>query len=389
MIALWVLTVVTAFAAVTFTVAVSIFLRRIPVLFPAKYDLADAPLISIVVPARNEAANIERCIRSLLTQNYENLEVIAVDDASTDATPQILARLAAEDSRLRVVAGGPLSEGWTGKNNAVYQGVQHAHGSWLLFVDADVALHPGGLSAAYAAARQHKVAMVTLWARQELGSFWEYVVQPVIIGMNQTVDPFQRVSNPNYPQAAFANGQFILIDRAIYDRIGGHARVRDEVVEDQMLSWHLKHANERLLMMDGTRVLSTRMYTSLESIWEGWSKNNFLTLHRSFLLLIGSMISIYFVVISPFILTIWALLAFKFTNTILDPLVINLGAMSLLFWTRWRARSYFRTPLRYYIWHALGGIVFLGIMLNSAYLHSQRRGVTWKGRRYGDVDPVA
>jgi chlorobactene glucosyltransferase len=386
---MWILTLLTAVGAVTFTIWISLFLRRCPILLPTNAVPEDAPLISVIVPARNEAANIERCVRSILAQRYTNLEIIAIDDASTDATPQILARLAAEDTRLRVVSGGTLPPGWTGKNHAIYQGVQHARGAWLLFVDADVTLQPGALGAAYQTAQQRDVKLITLWARQELHTFWERAAQPVIIGMNQAVDPWQRVSDPRHPDAAYANGQFIFIDRAIYDTIGGHAAVRDEVVEDQMLSWRLKRAGYRMLMMDGTRLISTRMYTSLQSIWEGWSKNNFLTLRRNWWLLLGSIIATYFVAVSPFILTIWALIGFKFSYQALDPLLANLFAIALIWWTRWRARSYFGTPPQDYLLHPLGGIIFLGIFVNSAFRHTSGTGVTWKGRRYRDVDQVA
>lgn len=385
---LWAITIFTAIVVAIFALRVAIFLLRCPMLLPARDAPADAPLISVVLPARNEAANVERCVSSLLAQRYPRLEVIVVDDGSTDATPAILARLAAADARVRVVRGGPLPRGWTGKNHAVFTGVQYARGAWLLFVDADVRLHPGALGAAYLAARRSDAAMLSLWARQELGSFWERVAQPVIVGMSHAADPFQKVSNARYPDAAFANGQFILVERGAYERIGGHAAVRDEVVEDQMLSRRFKHAGFRMLMMDGTRVLSTRMYMSLADIWEGWSKNNFLTLGRNFLLMICAVLSVYFVTISPFVLLICALIMFKFSHQMLDPLLLNLAAIAVVLWTRWRARSYFGTQLRYYLWHALGGLVFIAIFLNSAYQHTWGHGVTWKGRRYGDVDAV-
>ena len=386
MIALWVLTVFTAGLILLFSIGITVFLWRVPILYPATCTEPTPPLISIVVPARNEAEHIERCVRSLLAQNYPAIEVIAVDDASTDATPQILAQLAAEYPQLKVVPGRPLPKGWTGKNNAVFSGVQHAHGAWLLFVDADVTLDPGALSAAYAEIGKRSVKMVTLWARQELVTFWERVVQPVIIGLNMSTDTLLRVNDMRYPDWAFANGQFILVERAAYDQIGGHARVRDEVVEDQRLSWAFKHAGLPILMMDGTRVLSTRMYTSLNGIWEGWSKNNFLMLQRKFGFVFLALLAIYTLCISPFWLAIWALIAFKFSHSLVDPLLINLGSCALVFFMRWRSRSFFPTSLRHYLWHPLGGLIFIGIVLNSAYRHSQRRGVTWKGRRYGDVD---
>lgn len=386
MIALWALTVFTAGLVLLFSLGITVFLWRVPILREVVCAVPTPPLISIVVPARNEAEHIERCVRSLLTQNYPNLEVITVDDASTDATPHILARLAAAYPQLTVVSGRPLPKGWTGKNNAVFSGVQQARGDWLLFVDADVTIAPGTLSAAYTAATERDVKMVTLWARQELVTFWERAVQPVIIGLNMSTDTLLRVNDMRYPDWAFANGQFILVERAAYEQIGGHARVRDHVVEDQRLSWEFKHAGLPIVMMDGSRVLTTRMYMSLEGIWEGWSKNNFLMMQRKFRLVLLALLATYTLCVSPFLLTIWALIAFKFSHSLIDPLVINLIACALILLMRWRSRSFFPTPLRDYLLHPLGGIVFMGIVINSAYRHSQRRGVTWKGRRYGDVD---
>ncbi|GAB4191138.1 MAG: glycosyltransferase family 2 protein [Roseiflexaceae bacterium] len=382
MLMIWTMTLLSALGVAIYAAWTALFLRNCPVLRPGDPPTEDAPLISIVVPARNEAANIERCVRSLLAQNYPNIEVIAIDDASTDATPEILARLAAEDPRLRVVAGAPLRPGWTGKNNAVVQGVRHAHGEWLLFVDADVCLHPGALSAAYHTATERDAAMVSLWARQELGSFWERVVQPVIIGKNLVSDPLLLCNSARFPRMALGNGQFILIDRAIYRRIGGHEAVRDEVVEDQMLSRNVKEAGQRLLMMDGSAVLSTRMYDSLQGIWEGWSKNNFLTLGRNLVIVLGAAFSVYMVSINPFVMALWTLAASKFSQNFFDPLIINLLSIVLLLWTRWRVRRFAPVHARELLWHPLGALVFMGIILNSAYQHTWGRGVTWKGRRY-------
>ncbi len=385
---LWIMTVVTAISVAIFAVHVAIFLWRCPRLLPGGGVPTDAPLISIVVPARNEEANIERCIRSLLAQTYSNFEVIAVDDASTDATPQILARLAGH-RRLRIVRSGPLPRGWTGKSHAVCEGVRWAGGAWLLFVDADVTLHPGALDAAYLAAQRSGAGLVSLWARQELVGFWERVVQPVLVGVGHATDPLQRVSSPRHPGYAFANGQFILVERDAYERIGGHTVVRDEVVEDQMLSWHFKRAGYQMLMMDGTSVLSTRMYTSLSGIWEGWSKNNFLILKRNYLMVLGGVLAAFLITVSPFVLALVALLMSRFNYQVLGPLLVNLAALATLLLTRWRARRFFGTPLRDYLWHPIGGLVFIGIIINSAYRHTFGRGVTWKGRTYGDVDPVA
>jgi chlorobactene glucosyltransferase len=364
-------------------VRVVLFVRLCPRLLPAGTAPQAAPLLSVVVPARNEAANIERCIRSLLAQTYPNLEIIAVDDGSTDATPAILARLAAEDDRLHVVAGEPLPPGWLGKPYAVHQGVRRANGAWLLFVDADVVLQPDALSSAYVTAERHGVAMLSLWVCQELVTYWERIVQPVIISMGHALDPFQRVNSPRHPNAVAANGQFLLVERGAYERVGGHAAVRSEVVEDQKLSWHFKRAGEPILMLDGTRVVSARMYTSLRGIWEGWSKNNFLMLGQNYLLVFLALLALYVITVSPWVLLICALFMQMYAVALVNILLII-----VLLVPRWQARSYFSSPVRDYLWHPLGGPVFMGIILNSAYRHTRGHGVVWKGRRYRDVDSV-
>jgi chlorobactene glucosyltransferase len=385
---IWTLTLLSVAANLVFAVLTTLFLRRRQVLQPAAAPAAHAPLISIIVPARNEAANIERCVRSILAQDYPYIEVIAVDDDSTDATPIILADIQDEDRRLRVVTGTPMRMGWTGKNNALDAGVKRARGDWLLFVDADMTLHSGALSAAFAAAQRSGATMVTLWARQQLESFWERVVQPVIIGFNVVADPFQHVNDPSH-RSSTANGQFILVERETYERIGGHSAVRDEVLEDQMLAQHFKRAGERILMMDGTHLLSTRMYTSLQGIWEGWSKNNFLSFNRNMLIMLASAVGVYLIAVNPFMM-VWAtLIALKFNHHLTDPLIINLCSIALLLWTRWRVRSFCGTPLRDYLLHGVGAAIFIGIFFNSAYCHITGHGVTWKGRSYSDVDSVA
>jgi chlorobactene glucosyltransferase len=388
MILLWAATLLAAIGVAIVVVRVAIFSRLCPRLVSTD-EVTNPPLISVIVPARNEAANIERCVRSLLTQTYPNLEIIVIDDGSSDATPEILARLAAESSRLQVVIGRPLPGGWLGKPYAVHQGVQRARGDWLLFVDADVTLHPSVLSSAYLAAQQNQAALLSLWARQELGTFWERVVQPVIVGLNHAIDPFQRSSSLRHPNAVCANGQFMLVERQAYERVGGHRAVRDEVVEDQKLSWHFKRAGYHVLMMDGTWGLSTRMYTSLRGIWEGWSKNNFLMLGRSYLVVLAGILTTYIVMVSPTLLFICALLMQVFGYQAGYALLVNLLLIVALLVTRWRMRRYFPTPLSHYLWHSIGGVIFIGIILNSAYQYTCQRGVVWKGRRYRDIDSVA
>ena len=156
-----------------------------------------------------------------------------------------------------------------------------------------------------------------------------------------------------------------------------------------MLARRFKRAGERILMMDGTHMVSTRMYTSLREIWEGWSKNNFLSFNRSLPLMLVAAMGVYLIGVSPFVTLLATLVALKFNHHLTDPLIINLASIALLLWTRWRVRSFCGTPLRDYLLHGLGAAIFIGIFFSSAYRHLTGLGVTWKGRSYSDVDQVA
>ncbi|RME08074.1 MAG: glycosyltransferase, partial [Anaerolineae bacterium] len=266
----------------------------------------DAPLISVIVPARNEERNIRRCVAALLAQSYPQLEVIVVDDCSQDDTPRILAEMAAAQPRLRVHRGEPLPAGWAGKPHALQQGARLARGEWLCFVDADTFAHPDLLSSVYLAAREHHADLFTILTDQELGSFWEKVVLPLVfIGLSFGF-PADRVNDPTQAEA-IANGQFILIRRQVYQALGGHAAIKNRIDEDKALAEVVKGAGYRLVFADGRTLARTRMYTSLAEMWEGWTKNIFLGLRdRLGLLLFGAVVAL----AGALALPVWLLLGF-------------------------------------------------------------------------------
>lgn len=186
-----------------------------------------AELISVIVPARNEARNIRRCVLALLTQTYPNYEIIVVDDRSSDETPLILASLQQEHpERMQVVAGGELPPGWAGKPHALYLGTRQARGDWLCFVDADTFATPDLLTAAFISAQAQQADLFTLLTDQELGSFWEKALLPLVFTALSFGFPAEQVNDPRRPQA-IANGQFILIRRSVYTAVGGHTAIRN------------------------------------------------------------------------------------------------------------------------------------------------------------------
>jgi len=347
---------------------------------------SNPPLISICVPARNEERNIRACVEAILNQDYPNIEVIVLDDRSTDSTLTQLAEIASLDSRLLPVSGTDLPEGWAGKPFALFQASAVARGEWLCFVDADTFLAPQAISSCYSKAIETKADMFTTMNKQILGSFWEKVVMPLVMTALSVGFSPRKVNDPN-TRDAIANGQFIMIRRSVYDAIGGHEKVKDQIVEDKAISEQVKWNGHRLVVADGSQVISTRMYTSLPSMWEGWTKNIYLGLsdHPSMLLLgaFGATLS----VIAALFLPLWTLLGANWLFNGGTWLAIAVIVQSLLVWG-WLI--YFRAQvarkMNISAWYALttplGAGVFAAMMLTSAWKVLSGQGVTWRGRKY-------
>lgn len=236
----------------------------------------DAPLVTVIVPARNEARNIERCVTSILATTYPNLELIVVDDSSTDGTADIARKAVDGDARARVVRNAPLADGWFGKQWACAMGARLATGTVLQFTDADTVHSPDLVTRSINAMVRTDADLFSVTGRQELGGFWEKVIQPQIFtvlsmryGGTESVNRSKRVSDK------IANGQCIFVKRESYDAIGGHAAVRASVAEDLLLAQRFFAARKRVVLMLGVNQLSTRMYDSLREIVKGWRKNVF------------------------------------------------------------------------------------------------------------------
>ena len=236
----------------------------------------DPPMVSVIIPARDEAHNIERCARSVLASAHPALEVIVVDDHSADGTGEIARTIAREDGRLRVIVPPPLPDGWFGKQWACAAGAREALGELLLFTDADTRHAPDLIPRSVHAIRERDADLFSVLGQQELGSFWERLLQPQVFfvlgaryGGTQTVERAARAVDK------IANGQCLFVRREAYDALGGHALVRDKVAEDLALAQRFFGAGRRVGLAMGPSQLSTRMYASLAEIVRGWRKNIF------------------------------------------------------------------------------------------------------------------
>ena len=303
----------------------------------------DAPLVSVVIPARNERRHIEACLRAILAGSYRNLEVVVVDDRSTDDTGEIARAVARDDSRVRVIDNTDPPPGWFGKPWACSTGAAAAHGEVICFTDAD-ARHGANLVARTVnAMRDDGLDMLTVAGHQELGSFWERIVQPHVFWMlvSRYGGP-ERVNRSPRVEDKIANGQCIFVTRRAYDAIGGHGAVHDRVAEDLAIAQRLFAAGCRTALVFGPDELSTRMYTSLAEIMAGWRKNVFAG--------------------GPAWLRLASFIAV---------------AAQLVSWAavyRWM-----RAPLGYALLFPLGALVFLVIACQAMARGSR---VEWKGRSY-------
>lgn len=344
----------------------------------------ESPLVSVVIPARNEARNIALCMQSVLRSHYPHVEVVVVDDRSTDGTGIIAREVSRNDKRARVIEAPSLPDGWLGKQWACSQGAAVARGELLCFTDADTIHGSELLTRSVAALRNHGLDFVTVAGRQRLVGFWERVVQPHIFTMLalRYGGPGE-VNRSTRVEDKIANGQFMLFTRAAYDEVGGHEAVRGRVAEDLALAQLLFERGKRTLVTLGLNLLSTRMYGSLGEIVRGWMKNIYA----------GGLDATPFGAAGRTILPL-ALLAMPLA--MLAPVVVlllaafGLVSSSVLVWATactvitlaWWAVSYVMAarigPL-YAFTFPLGAAVVVYIVIRAV---SRGMRVEWKGREY-------
>src|SRR5687767_4141658 len=231
-----------------FPVLAVILLRRRPRITNYEPAYADPPLVSIIVPARNEAINIGHCLSSLVTSSYPHREIIVVDDASTDSTGDIARAFAdREPGQITVVNNDPLPEGWVGKSWACWTGYQRSRGELLLFTDADTRHGEDLLAHAVGAQTRTSAGLVSLLPRQRMESFWERVILPhIFLAIMIRFPNSDRVSRTRNPRSVIANGQFMLLPRGTYEAIGGHRAVRGYVVEDLAIAQAVVRSGQRM-----------------------------------------------------------------------------------------------------------------------------------------------
>lgn len=334
------------------------------------------PFVSVLVPARNEEANIENCLRSLLAQNYPRFELLVLDDCSTDQTPVILRRLSQSDKVLRVLSGKPLPEGWLGKHWACHQLTQVAHGDYLLFTDADTEHHPDMLRDAVRASLTTQADLLTGIPREITVTWGERLVVPVIGWAVCSLLPFGLAHRLRSPLLCLGVGQFMLFRRKAFESVGGFAAIRQDPVDDVALARRLKAAGHKWRFVDLTERVSCRMYTSLETAIDGLGKSVFPVLGYRLWLLVLVLAALAWMFLAPVCVLVGWLLGFEIST---QTLLLNALAVAL-------SLSSWEIAMRRlgYPWYQ--ALLFPAVISTVMYLASrsavkfQRGEAQWKGR---------
>ena len=356
----------------------------LPPLQPALPESETAAQIAAIVPARDEEANIGRCLDGLLAQSYPaaQLRVLIVDDHSSDATPAIAGAIAARERRVHVLEAPPLPPGWTGKCHACWVGARAVapETEWLCFLDADVRPEPSLLARALATAQAQRLDLLSLAPRQELGSFAERLVMPCgfyLMAFYQDLAHLQSRAGDD----ATATGQFMLVRRRAYEAAGGHMAVRDAICEDVALARLIKRRSGRVALHDGRPAISARMYTGWHSLWEGVAKNLVDMLGGPVPTLVTALIGTALAWAAVLIPAADAIGCSQGSTSSCIALAPAVAASAAAAGFHMAGAHYFGIPLWYGLLFPAGYTAGAAMAIDSLRLRLSGR-VTWKGRTY-------
>lgn len=364
-------------------------LDHAPRLQPAEFSAIPPCSIAVVIPAYNEAVNIEPCIRSVLASKLPesvDLQVWVADDESSDRTFALAAALVPTDHRLRVfrVAPRPTDRVWRGKNWACAQAAE-AIGDrvdYLLFIDADVRLAPEAIGAALAEADRLQTDLFSCAPEIVCGCLSEWLVQPIVASAISVGFDFRSLNDRDNP-IAFAAGPFMLFRRSSYLAIGGHAAVADDPVEDMALGMRIKEQGLHLYFLLGLGLVRVRMYQNFAALWEGWTKNWHIANERNLYSTLYGAFGIFAVFSMPWL----GLMASAIGLGVFGPSLIGglslagaIGATVALSWMRRVLAERTAQPLRYWWLGWVGGLLIAAIALVSIVKIETGWGWTWRGR---------
>ena len=343
------------------------------------------PLVSILIPARNEEKNIKRCVRSLLKQDYSNIEILVLDDNSNDDTAKVVRELEKKDSRVKLITGKPLKKGWLGKSYACHQLSKHANGDYFIFTDADTLHFEKSVSNAISCLTVNNLDALSIYPMQIMVTLHERMLITFINFAILSFIPLVLIKKSKYPLFCTAIGQFILFKNMVYEKIGGHESVKKEILDDVKISKQVKRCGYKFMIFDGSNDVYCRMYRSFKEAIRGYSKVIFAAFdfHIYMQAVVTLLISALF--LFPFILLPLGTLVYDWPAAVVN-LIISQVSIIIIIKTILAIR--FKSRILDVFLHPLSMLYIISVSINSVLQSKLGLGIYWKGRiydaRYGD-----
>lgn len=338
-----------------------------------------APRVSVILPARNEEGFIDECLTSLRAQDYQDYEVVCIDDSSEDGTGRIMARHAAESGRVVHVTAAPKPDGWMGKNWACAQGYARASGELLLFTDSDTRHAPGAVSSAVARLVSEDLDALTGIPRIRAPEFWTRVTLPVISVFLHTRFSALRVNDPS-SKVGYFFGSFFVIKKETYESVGTHSGVRHEIVEDGALGAKVKAAGHRMQMARAEHLVDAVWARDGGTLWEGLKRLMVPLYVQDPALASGILGAVAALLAAPFAVLAYAAFAPGLSGSAL--LAASAAASALVYAGTVMEAAHLRSGLRHAALAPLGALVVVGGFAAGMVRARGRDSVSWRGRRY-------
>jgi len=342
------------------------------------------PLASILIPARNEEKNINRCVRSLLKQDYFNIEILVLDDNSSDGTGQVVKQISEKDSRVKLITGKPLKNGWLGKSYACHQLAKRANGAYFVFTDADTLHSRKSISNAINCLTVNNLDALSIYPMQIMVTLHERMIVSFVNFAVLNFLALILLKKSKNPLFCTGMGQFMLFKREIYEKIGGHESVKKEILEDVHISKQVKRCGYKFMIFDGSRDVYCRMYKNFSEVVSGFSKFIFATFNYNIFVqsIVTSLVSALF--LFPFILFPLGVLIFAWPKIVMNLIIVQISIIliiKIILALRFKSRI-----LDAVVLHPFSILYLILISINSVFQAKLGRGVYWKGRTYDIKD---
>jgi len=344
-----------------------------------KDTVDNPPLVSVLIPARNEEKNIYRCLRSLAKQDYPNIEILVLDDNSKDKTASVVEKFVSKDKRIKLICGKPLKAGWLGKSYACHQLSENAKGDYLLFVDADTLHFPDSVSSALASLICNGLDALSVFPKQIKVTIHERMMVPCANFIILSFLPLILIKKTRYPLFCIAIGQFMLFKRSVYEKIGGHESVKGEILDDVHISKQIKRCGYRFMIFDGRSNVYCRMYRSFKEVIRGYTRAIFAAFDYNILIQSIAVVLVFLIFLLPFILLPLGISIFDWSGLIISTIILQI-IIILAFKTILAIR--FKSRILEIFLHPLSMIYLILISINSIVQTKFGPGIIWKGRNY-------